>query len=122
MISLFTRAFRQACSPTLLPREGGIGNDRYMKGLYVVDVYGGISRSVNRKLATAATNLVTGQTLHPIPKLALEKVHDQTVVPALVCLPFLLARNLQREPFEFCLSLRCRLNLRLVQNPIQVLV
>ena len=38
MISLFTRASRQACSATLLPREGGIGNDKYMKGLYVVDV------------------------------------------------------------------------------------
>ena len=39
MTSLFTKASRQACNATLPPREGGgIGKDRYIKGLYVVDV------------------------------------------------------------------------------------
>ena len=65
---------------------------------------------------------MTSQALHPIPKLALEEVHDQTVVPTLVGLPLLLARNLQREPFKLCLPLRCGLDVWLLQNPVQILV
>lgn len=56
--------------------------------------------------------LMTGQTLHPVPKLALEKVHDQTVIPALVRLPLLLACNLKREPLELCLPFGRSLDLR----------
>lgn len=65
---------------------------------------------------------MTSHALHPVPKLALEEVHDQTIVSALVCFPLLLARDLQREPFELCLSLGCGLGLWLLQNPVQIFV
>ena len=65
---------------------------------------------------------MTCQTLHPVPELSLEEVHDQTIVPALVGLPLLLTRNLQREPFKLRLPLRCGLDLWLLQNPVQVLM
>lgn len=81
-----------------------------------------ISGWVNGKVVIGVTNLVTSHTLHLIPKLALEEIHNQAVVPTLVGLPLLLACDLRWEPLELCFPLRCDLDLWLLQNSVQVLV
>ena len=65
---------------------------------------------------------MTRQTLHPIPILPLEEVHNQTIVSHAIDLPLLLARDLGRQPLELGLALGRPLDLRLLQDPVEVFV
>ena len=65
---------------------------------------------------------MTGQTFHPIPVLPLEEVHHEAIVAHAVDLPLLLARDLRWQLLQFGFPFRCSLNLRLLQDTVQVLV
>lgn len=65
---------------------------------------------------------MTSETLHPVPVLPLEEVHDQAIVAHAVYLPLLLARDLRRQVLELGLALRSLRDLGLLQYSVQVLV
>lgn len=122
MTSSRTKWSRHWLSVTLLtPRPAGIGNDKYMNELYVVDVFADRYERVTGT-RVAQTHLVTRQAFNTVAELALEVVDDEAVVAHLVKLPLLLARKLGRKRLELRLPLRVVLDGRLRQDAIQVLV
>lgn len=66
--------------------------------------------------------LVTRQTLQTAPKLTLEVVHDDTIVPRPPCAPLLLACKLHWHPLERCFLLGVMVYQRLGYDSIQVFV
>lgn len=69
-----------------------------------------------------ATRLVTSHALQPIPKLSLEKVHDDAIVAHAIDLPLLLARDLLRKFLELLFPSARHFIRRLVEDTVQVLV
>jgi hypothetical protein len=113
---------------TLLPLVVGIGRDRCMKLLYVVDVYRAQAhprqpaKYFREDITSRTTRLATRHAFQPVPKLSLEKVNDDAIVPHAVYLPLLLARDLLWQLFELLFSSGRHLVHRLVEDTIQVLV
>jgi hypothetical protein len=112
----------------LLPLVVGMGRDRYMKVLYVVDVYRAQAhlrqpaKYFREDTTSRTTRLVTRHAFQPVPKLPLEKVNDDAIVPHAVYLPLLLARDLLRQLFELLFSIGRHLVHRFVEDTIQILV
>ena len=65
---------------------------------------------------------MAGETLHTVAVLSLEEVDDKAIVAHAVDLPLLLARDLRWQLLQFGFPFRCSLNLRLLQDTVQVLV
>ena len=65
---------------------------------------------------------MTRHTLQPIPKLTLEKINNQTVIPHPPYPPLLLAGNLLRQALELRFVLRRWNPWRFVQHAIKVFV
>lgn len=66
---------------------------------------------------------MTRQAFHPRPVLTLKQIDDDRVVPLLVDLPLLLARDLWRERVQLCFPLgRHRDRLWTDEHPVQILV
>ena len=56
-----------------------------------------ISKAPAYPLLERETYLVASQTFQPIPILSLEQIDNETVIPLLVDLPFLLSSHLGRQ-------------------------
>ena len=69
-----------------------------------------------------STHSVTREALHAVPILPLEEVHDEAVVAHPVDLPLLLAGDLRGQLLELGLPFRRRLDVALLQDPVQILV
>lgn len=65
---------------------------------------------------------MTRQTLQAAPKLALEVVYDDAIVPRPPCAPLLLACKLHWQPLERCFLLGVMFDQRLGYDSIQVFV
>ena len=65
---------------------------------------------------------MASEALHAVAVLSLEEVHNEAVVAHAVDLPLLFARELRRQPLKLGLSLGCRFNLGLLDDPVEVLV
>ncbi len=65
---------------------------------------------------------MAGKALHSVPILSLEEVDDEAIVAHAVDLPLLFASDLCRQLLELRFPFRRRLDVPLLQNPVQVLV
>lgn len=66
--------------------------------------------------------MVASQTLHPIPKLSLEIIHNQAIISHPIYFPLLLARDLLRQFFELCFAFGGRFVVRFRNYTIEVFV
>ena len=65
---------------------------------------------------------MTREALHAVPILPLDEVDDEAVVAHPVDLPLLLAGDLRGQLLELGLPFRRRLDVALLQDPVQILV
>jgi hypothetical protein len=99
-----------------------MGKDKYMKLLYVVDVY--LKKEKKPLLASKqgkesdSTCFATGLALQPISELALEKVNDDAIVPHAIDLPFLLACNLLGKLLQLLFPIGRHLMRRLIEYTV----
>ena len=75
-----------------------------------------------RKKEIRRAHFMTCEALHSVPILSLEEVDDEAVIAHAVDLPLLFARDLCRHLLELGFPFRRRLDVPLLQDPVQVLV
>lgn len=123
MISSCTKASRHWVNvtfPNVFPLSTGSWSD--LNELNVVDVCKKRIQPSPRITNVGLPHLIASQTPQPIPKLSLEIINHDTIISRLPRPPLLFARNLLGQNLQLFLSLRRRLQRRLLQNTVQILV